>query len=59
MLTLETIVSHYSNAFKAVDTPGPVNMAYRPGIGPFGEPQGIGLALRHLKQRYYRRSQEV
>jgi hypothetical protein len=52
MIPLAEVVAHYAEAFKAMDTAGHVNPPYRPGVGPFGEPQGLALALQYLKQVY-------
>jgi hypothetical protein len=52
MILLADVVANFAEAFKAVDAAAQVNPPYKPGIGPFGEPRGLELALRYLKQAY-------
>jgi hypothetical protein len=52
VITLADMVTHYAEALKAVDTAGIAHSRYKPGIGPFSEPSGLDLALKHLKVAY-------
>jgi hypothetical protein len=49
MVELGQVVDHFAEAFKAVDNGSPIHKGFMPGIGPFGEPEGVNQALAYLR----------
>jgi hypothetical protein len=50
MVELRQVVCDFADAFKAIDSRHLIHKGFQPGIGPFGEPDGVKLALAYLQQ---------
>lgn len=47
-MEFEDLVVLIANILKKFDSEKPVHKTFRPGIGPFGEPQIVGIIARRL-----------
>jgi hypothetical protein len=50
-LELDEIVGDFADALLSVDRRGDRHKSFKPGIGPFGEAQGVSLAVAELQRK--------
>ncbi len=50
-LKYSEIVKMIADILKAFDTERPMHKTFRPGIGPFGEPQIVGVIAKRLSAK--------
>lgn len=55
---MQNIVNRFAEALKQIDYTGIPHKRFQPGIGPYGEPQAVKLALEYLKNTYLMSSRE-
>lgn len=59
-MDLNALVKLVANTLKELDTESPIHKSFKPGIGPFGEPQLIkALALRLISQGFAARTRRA
>ncbi len=49
---MQTIVTRFAEALKAIDSSREPHKNFQPGVGPYGEPQVIRKSLEYLKEKY-------
>lgn len=47
---MNTLVQDFAEALRAIDSSGIAFKSFRPGVGPYGEPQVVRAAVAHLQE---------